>query len=101
MSTDTAHPLITWLTALLHDRSASTVAAKQLRARAELVLLHRHEPDPEQAHCRHDGEAWPCLEWRVIATGWAHAPGFDNAWLPARAFAVLYDLTDLDEEQAS
>lgn len=76
------HPLCRWLRHQHTQRANSTVAAKQLRARAERVLLARHTPDPTGAHCQACGGVFPCLEWRVIATGWSHADGFDPTWTP-------------------
>lgn len=88
------HPLCVWLQGLLDRQQFPTCSTvKLLRIRSERVLLARHWP---VLHVATSGETvtcqlcevtspevgWPCLEWRTIAAGWAHLPGYDMAWVP-------------------
>lgn len=87
MTTTTAvHPLVGWLLDLHTTRLASHVPAKRLRAHAEQVLLAGHDPTGDT--CGRCAEPFPCLQWRAIAAGWAHAPGYDNDWLPRTTAAT-------------
>jgi hypothetical protein len=96
-----------WLEGVLDRQEYPTCSAvKLLRIRSERVLLARHWPMSgwrwqntaavEQAVCQlcPGWDSWPCMEWKVIAAGWAHLPGYDLAWSPGPATGTYLHLVD-------
>lgn len=60
-----------------HDPAAvlADVAAKR-------AILDLHDAVPEEEHCAWDQERKPCQTVRLLASAYAHRPGYRDQWRP-------------------